>query len=144
MLRRHRKQGGTTEIRILQDHPHRSVYSGYFDLEHLDDLVELLRPIARNKVPYGEHPRIGEANLYVTLHPVNSALKARSDNQFSRCAATSDADIVAFDLVPIDIDPVRPAGIAATAAEKKHARKVVSAHQHHVVLAGGGVARRGS
>ena len=42
MLDRHRERGGVTEVRLLQNQPVKAIYSGYFDRDHLDDLIELL------------------------------------------------------------------------------------------------------
>lgn len=59
--------------------------------------------------------------IYVTLNPVNPALLARANNRMwdmqAGDSSTSDNDIVARRWLPIDCDPVRPAGISATAAE---------------------------
>ncbi len=59
--------------------------------------------------------------VYVTLNPVNPALLARANNRVRDMQAgdssTSDNDIVARRWLPIDCDPMRPAGISATAAE---------------------------
>ena len=121
---RHAKHGGVTEIRILQDQPIGAVFSGYFDLDHSKELIDQLLPEDRERVPFGEHPRIGEANIYVCLHPAKPELLARSAYSFHKCPATADADIVAFDLVLIDIDPVRASGISATKEEKLAAKAV--------------------
>ena len=60
----------------------------------------------------------GRSNLYLTINPVDTALLARAVNRIRRSReATSDKDIVSRRFLPIDIDPVRPAGISATGAE---------------------------
>jgi hypothetical protein len=118
-----------TEIRLLADRPTKGVWSGFFDRDHADQLVSALRPLpdgAREKIPYGEHPRVGEANVYFTLNPVKPALHARSANEFNKCQATADCDIVAYTLFPVDVDPVRQSGISATDAEKAEALKVIA------------------
>ena len=42
------------------------------------DIVELLAPEERDKVPRGQHPRIGEALICFNPQPVAPALHARS------------------------------------------------------------------
>jgi len=130
-LERHRRHGGVTEVRILGKGSFKGTASGYFDHEHLDALIAAIAPLAngvRPRLPYGDYPRISEANIYVSLHPVNRALLARSANRIQRAeATTSDADIVAYDLVGIDFDPVRPAGISSSDEEKAAALEVCHA-----------------
>ena len=124
ILRRHKEHGGVTEIRLIQEHPVKNIWSGYWEPDHLDELVDLLLPEDREKVPYGQHPRIGEANVYVCLHPADPQLLARCAFEFRHCAGTGDKDVVATDVVLIDIDPVRASGISATKIEKLAARDV--------------------
>ena len=124
ILHRHAKHGGVTEIRLIQEQGGNVIRSGYWDPDHLDELIDQLAPRNRDKVPFGEHPRIREANVYVCLHPADPTLLARSANSFAKCPATANGDIVAFDLVLIDIDSVRPSGISATKEEKGAAREV--------------------
>ncbi|MBK8184915.1 MAG: AAA family ATPase [Candidatus Competibacteraceae bacterium] len=61
--------------------------------------------------------------VYVTLNPVNPALLARANNRIKQASkktsATSDADIVVRHWLPVDIDPVRPAGISSS--DEEHA-----------------------
>lgn len=56
---------------------------------------------------------------YITLNPLASALLARAYNRFEDRAATraADQDVVYRLWLPIDVDPVRPAGISSTDAE---------------------------
>ncbi len=88
------------------------IASGYFDdfgklaekAEALDDTREF-------------------GGIYVTLNPVNPALLARRANRVEtrlgrKDATTADADIVRRRWLPIDIDPVRPSGVSATAEER--------------------------
>lgn len=58
--------------------------------------------------------------VYVTLNPVDPQLKARADGRIKRYATetTQDKEIVRLRQLLIDVDPVRPAGICATAQEK--------------------------
>jgi len=126
ILARHYQCGGVTEVRILGG-GRRGVWSGYFDKDHVDDLVQAILPMAkvRSKIPYEDYPRIGEANVYFTLQAVHPDLLARAANRIKRAdTTTSDADVVAYCLFAVDIDPVRKAGISATDEEKRHAWKV--------------------
>ncbi len=61
--------------------------------------------------------------IYVTLNPINPALLARSNNRaVSYCKTTTgDGDVTARRWLPIDCDPVRPAGIPSTDAEHEAA-----------------------
>lgn len=61
----------------------------------------------------------GAAGIYITLNVVNPALLARAYNRLDEYpkATTSDADIVRRVWLPLDFDPVRPAGISSTDAE---------------------------
>ncbi len=126
ILERHHRCGGVTEVRILGG-GHRGVWSGYFDKDHVDDCVRAILPMAkvRSRIPYEDCPRIGEANVYFTLQVVHPDLLARAANRIKRAdTTTSDADIVAYCLFAVDIDPVRKAGISATDEEKRYAWEV--------------------
>jgi hypothetical protein len=127
ILSRHAKLGGVTEVRAIAERPCKMVWSGYFDAAHWEQVVELIRPEGtrpRTKIPYGGSPLIGEANFYFTMQAVKPALLARSDNEFTRCQATTDHDILGYHLFAVDVDPVRPSGISATNEEKTEAEKV--------------------
>ena len=100
--------GGTLELRALADH---SVHSGYFDdfglliekAEALDGMPEV-------------------AGIYVTLNIVNPALLSRRSNRVKmnlgyKEPATGDGDILRRRWLPVDLDPVRPAGVSSTDAE---------------------------
>src|SRR5205085_2881850 len=83
---------------------------GYFD-----DLTKL----ARAAVNYD-----GRAEgIYFTLNPVNPALLARTNNRVKEYAqqTTSHNDIVKRINLPLDFDPMRPAGISSTAEEQQAA-----------------------
>src|SRR5215208_1369288 len=65
-------------------------------------------------------------SVYVTLNEVDPALLARASNRTRKIykePTTSDNDIVRRRWLPLDFDPVRPAGVSATDAEKKAARR---------------------
>jgi hypothetical protein len=63
--------------------------------------------------------------IYITLNPVKPALLARANNRLKYARkgdpATIDKDVERRQWFLIDVDPVRPAGISATAAEKEAA-----------------------
>jgi hypothetical protein len=82
--------------------------SGYFD-DHEKLANEAVRhsPVAQG--------------AYITLNPVNPDLLARSANRLRVAGKdsplTTDADILVRRWMPIDFDPVRPAGISSTDEE---------------------------
>ena len=126
ILDRHHRCGGITEVRILGG-GRRGVWSGYFDKDHCDDLVQAVLPMAqvRSRIPYDDYPRIGEANVYFTLQAVHPDLLGRAANRVRRAdTTTSDSDVVAYCLFGVDIDPVRKAGISAADEEKAYAWSV--------------------
>ena len=106
------------ELRILNavENPRYPPFtlSGYFDCSHLDTLV--------GSAMEWTHKAEG---IYVTINPVNPALLARAYNRVVRKPknTTTDADIVGRVGLVFDADPVRPAGISATAEEKALARE---------------------
>ena len=58
--------------------------------------------------------------VYWTINPVAPALLARASNRLRRAGSgdtTADHDVVRRRWVPVDLDPVRPAGISSTDAE---------------------------
>lgn len=61
-----------------------------------------------------------DVNIYVTLNPVAEALLARAPHKLviRPQHTTGDQDVVRRRWLPVDLDPVRPAGVSATAAEK--------------------------
>jgi len=105
--------GQTIEVRVKTRDG--SVYSGYS--MNIDELVKQIESIEG----------IDTTGIYFTLNPVNSALLARR----SRIAKTrkedpltSDTDIVYRRWLPIDLDPVRPAGVSSTNEEKEAAQNM--------------------
>ncbi len=67
--------------------------------------------------------------VYFTLNHVNPALLARAANKIDSYAAntTTDADIVSRRCLPLDFDPIRPAGISST--DEEHAAALAKAHE---------------
>lgn len=107
------KPGDIFEIRILDAVLANSNWahtaSGYFDFDYIEDIPNQLA----NFKTYG--------GIYVTLNPVNPDLLARANNRFKKAKTretTSDKDILCRRWLLIDVDPVRPAGISATNAER--------------------------
>jgi hypothetical protein len=88
--------------------------SGYYD--DLDALLSTCKFLSGNSY---KNAKI--ETIYTTLNPFNPDLVARSCNRLTDYAknTTSDKDILKRLWLPLDIDPVRPAGICATDEEKK-------------------------
>jgi len=61
--------------------------------------------------------------VYMTVNPVVSALLARAENKIKRSLreTTSDRDVLRRCWLLVDLDPVRPAGVSSTDAEKEAA-----------------------
>ncbi|MHB8624758.1 MAG: AAA family ATPase [Aggregatilineales bacterium] len=100
--------GQVVELRVLGMNGKKRTDSGYFN-----DLGKL----AQAALSYD-----GRAEgIYFTINPVNPALLARANNRVRVYAdhTTSDPDILKRITLPIDFDPVRPAGISANADEKR-------------------------
>lgn len=88
----------------------KGVVSGYFnDAEALEKAAHAL-------------DSAGASGVYFTLNPVKPALLARSVNRLIVPKnTTQDSDIVCIRWFPLDLDPIRPAGISATDDEVKDA-----------------------
>jgi hypothetical protein len=109
------KPVGCVEVRILEADEDRDgylveggkwsrTYSGYFDDE--DRYVAALR-------------RLRGVSAYVTVNPVNPALRARANNRLKKAKATSgDKDVVRLRWLFIDVDAIRPTEISSTDAER--------------------------
>ncbi|PKL65495.1 MAG: hypothetical protein CVV32_03280 [Methanomicrobiales archaeon HGW-Methanomicrobiales-3] len=100
--------GNVVEVRALSSG---AVHSGYFT-----DPAALARSCEALDTDPSVH------GIYVTLNEVNPSLLSRRANRIrmrlSRTdATTGDADILRRRWFPVDIDPVRPAGISSTDAE---------------------------
>ena len=91
---------------------------GYFD--NAEDFGKAAAGLEAAKAP----------GVYFTLNPVIPDLLARSANRLqaakAKSASTSDKGIVCVRWLPIDLDPVRPAGISSTDAELKAAEGVAN------------------
>lgn len=88
----------------------RVTFSGYFDDP---------QKLARAAVQLEERAK----GVYVTLNPLNPALLARAANRVrivsDRDPLTSDLDVLRRRWLPLDFDPIRPAGVSATDEEKR-------------------------
>ena len=111
----HLEAGGVTEVRIFPKERYTtivnrriyvgSVVSGYYD--DYDKLAQDIKPFD------------SKANIYITINPCIPDLLARAANrlQFGAKVTTRDSEILCDMWLPIDADPVRPAGISSTDAE---------------------------
>ena len=97
--------GVVVELRAL-DAPGQGTVSGYFD--DMDALAQAALQWS------GKAPAV-----YTTLNPCTPSLLARSANRVRGRAktTTTDSDIATRRWLPLDFDPVRPAGISSTDAE---------------------------
>jgi hypothetical protein len=95
--------GQVAELRMPETH--RGVGSGYFD--------DFQTMASRAAEWSGNCPAV-----YFTLNPVNPVLLSRSRNKFKYRSkeTTKDAEIVSRRWLPVDFDPIRPAGISSTDA----------------------------
>ena len=110
----------------------RGTWSGYFGPDDAGALVELLAPVAddpRRSLPRGNHPRVGEANIYFSLQAVRPELAEGRRGRLTRARATTrDRDVLATNLFVVDVDPERdPKDSSATDAEKACAAEVTEA-----------------
>lgn len=100
------EQEGVVELRILGSG--RGTISGYYGN---------LQAFARDAALWSGKA----AGVYWTINPCNPALLARANNRLREYVrmgeTTSDRDIIRLRYLPIDIDPVRPAGVSATHEE---------------------------
>lgn len=99
--------GAVYELRALHV-PRDGTVSGYYD--NADALArDAAKLDARGDVP----------GIYVTVNPTSPDLLARACNRYVPKArnTTTDSDIIGRHWLPIDLDPVRPAGVSATDEE---------------------------
>ncbi len=100
------RPGEVTEVRI----PGRPTMAGYFDDHEL----------------FSRHVQQADkqmkGNIYFTLQVIDDRLLARSFNRMlSLKETTTDKDVIAYRWLPVDLDPVRPAGISSSDSELKAA-----------------------
>jgi len=99
-------EGSVVELRALGERTH---YGYYTDFDRLARDAAVLDSTS------------GISGIYITLNQVHSDLLSRCANRMKRAGQrepqTSDGDIMHRLWFPIDIDPVRPAGISSSDAE---------------------------
>ena len=104
-------KNAVVELRI-PNVPRQGTVSGYFN-----DMNKLVEEASRWS---GRAP-----GIYITINEVNPALLARAVNRARALGkndkSTSDTDIIRRRILPIDLDPVRPAGISSTNEENENA-----------------------
>ena len=98
--------GGVIEVALLKTT--KGTVRGYFDV--VEAAHTALRELPKALEPEG---------VYVALNPLSTSLLARAVNRFELFAKTraGNADVLRRVWLPFDADPVRPAGISATAEE---------------------------
>ena len=113
-------QHRVTEVRILRTERYLQVtgqrlytgdtVSGYYTADAYEKLIEDIR---------NYDPDSGTKAIYTPLHACDPALHARAANRLRLNAqdTTSDHEMKAFSVFPVDIDPKRPAGISASDTE---------------------------
>ena len=105
--------GQVTEVRAFSD---TTIASGYYN-----DPVQMASDIDALSTA-------GYTGIYVTLNPVRPALLARRANRIKLRLSrtdntTADHDIISRRWLPIDIDPIRPAGVSSSEEEHTAALK---------------------
>ena len=115
------KPGAIFELRILNNQKKTDIRSAYFD--DPDAAIEALRK-----------QNLQGCNVYIVLNSINEACKARQQwNRFCQgCTTTSDTDIIGRDWLPIDIDPVRPAGTSSSDEEIAAAKSIAEKVFHYM------------
>lgn len=115
-----------TELRALKVKPkygRPATYSGYFDGEHLEDMVQ-------NALRLSERAR----GVYFVPNAINQALLSRRCNRVDVAGddeLTKDEHIERRRFLLLDIDPRRPAGISANEDERTYAAEIgrqIAAH----------------
>ncbi len=97
------------ELRSPNNGKHQTI-AGYFNRH------EKLAAAVTEKIPgYGTLGTSAPA-IYITIQKINPALLNRCINDVKTYAksTTSDADAINYNWLPIDLDPVRPAGISSS------------------------------
>ena len=105
------KPGALFEVRIIENSKKKPL-SGYF--KDVETLLEAFK-----------HVDLRNTNVYVTLHKLKDELYARqqSDHFLAGANSTQDNEVVGYEWLFIDLDPVRPTGISSSEAELKEAYK---------------------
>jgi hypothetical protein len=98
--------GDVVEVRILKTK--QGTVSGYFD--DFDAMAQAIFEADRQYLPFG---------IYHTINKLDPALLARACNRLRERSevTTADANVKRRRWLPIDCDPVRPAGVSSSDAE---------------------------
>ncbi len=100
------RPGEVIEVRIPKSNGIRATYSGYFDVHDL--FCKAIR----------ETEKLQHGGAYFTIQVIDPRLLARRFNRIIQSEqTTSDRDVLFYRWLPIDIDPVRPAGISSSDRE---------------------------
>lgn len=93
------------------------VVAGYFD-----DMAAMENAICE------ADPKYDASGIYYTINRVDPALLGRSYNRLKEYAehTTADANVIKRQWLPVDLDPVRPAGISSSDVE--HEAAIQRAH----------------
>ena len=106
-----KRENSLFEIRII--HSTKEAYSGYFN--DVEIMLKELNKFNNNR------PK----NFYITLNEINPCCFDREQkNTFIKNAAnTGDKDMLGYEWIMIDLDPIRPRGISSTNEQVECAKK---------------------
>jgi len=105
------------ELRALRVGQTNSTWSGYFDVDHLDDMAEDAVKLTQNA-----------EGVYFTLNPLKEDVLARRSNRTDvagRGDTASDNDVLRRRWLLVDADPKRSGNISSTDGEKATALEVI-------------------
>jgi hypothetical protein len=110
------KSGDVIEVRIPKTRA--GVVAGYFD-----DLSKMTEAICQADLKYRP------AGIYYVLNEINPALLGRAYNRLKEHAeyTTADNNILRRRWLPVDLDPVRPAGVSSS--DEEHAAALTRAQE---------------
>lgn len=110
-------------LQVPQKYGKAATECGFFEIGKPDPL----KAAVSNWLKRGAHEQ--PEGVYATLNPVNPALLARAENRVKTHAgkpiSCTDKDVVHRRWLLIDVDPVRPSGVSATAEEKAAAQPII-------------------
>lgn len=116
------RPGQVTELRALNCGG--GTVSGYFDHDHLADMAAAAAELERDA-----------SGVYLVANPVSPDRLATRPNATARAGigdTTQAAHVVGRGMLLVDFDPVRPAGVSATEAEKGRAGKLAGRIWKHL------------
>lgn len=108
------KEGDLFEVRIIENSKKKPL-SGYF--KDVETLLEAFK-----------HVDLRNTNVYITLHKLKDELYARqqSDHFIAGANSTQDTEVIGYEWLFVDLDPVRATGISSSDDELKEAYKTAS------------------